>query len=87
MEQELTICIEKDRCEYFNKLCETRDTQRVFKFFKSFKADSCLPQFLQLDNTIAETAEQKVNLLNSYFAVGLLQSRKFRLELLCVSNK
>ena len=61
MEQELTICIEKDRCEYFNKLCETRDTQRFFKFFKSFKSDSCLPQVLQHDNTIAETAEQKVN--------------------------
>ena len=67
MEQELTICIEKDSCEYFNKLCETRDTQRIFKFLKSFKADSCLPQFLQHDNTIAETAKQKVNLLNSYF--------------------
>ena len=67
MEQELTICIEKDSCENFNRLCETLDTQRTFKFFKSFKADSCLPQFLQHDNTIAETAKQRVNLLNSYF--------------------
>ena len=67
MEQGLTICIAKDRCENIDKLCETRDTQRIFKFFKSFKAASCLPQFLQHDNTIAETAEQKVNLLNSYF--------------------
>ena len=77
MEQELTICIEKDRCEYFNKLCETRNTQRIFKFFKSFKADSYLPQFLQHDKTIAETAEQKVNLLNSYFQSVFSKAENF----------
>ena len=80
MEQELTICIENDRCEYFNKLCETRDTQRIFKFFKIFKADSCLPQFLQHDNTIAETAEQKVNLLNSYLQSVFSKAEKFDLS-------
>ena len=66
MEQQLTICIKKDRCEHFNELCETRDTQRIFELFKSFKADSCLPQFLQHDNTLAETAEQRLTFYKDF---------------------
>ena len=80
MEQEMTICIEKDSCEFFNKVCETRDTQRIFRFFKSFEADSCLPQFLQHDNTIAEIAEQKFNPLDGYFQSVFSKAENFDLS-------
>ena len=66
-ERTVTIALECDRSSYLEKLSHTRDTHKLFKFFKNFKPDCPMPSKNCHGSKTAVSDVDKVNLLNQYF--------------------
>ena len=67
LENMLLELLEKDRCQYQQKLVTTRDTTVIFKHLKSLRKRVTLPKILPLEEETADSTQQKVDLLNRYF--------------------
>ena len=46
VQRKLTLALEYDRSSYLEQLSQTRDTNKLFKFFRNFKSESSMPSKL-----------------------------------------
>ena len=76
----VTEAAEIDRCNYQEKIINTRDASMIFKHLKNLNESSNLPKVLINGGRSASNIEDKVKLLNDFFHSVYLPKHYFSLK-------